>query len=410
MHFEYKDIKELTAKNFGISINSLGESFVNDALDKYLKHLDEMKLKGIVDEKEEFLAGFFEYIKVPETWFFRQPESFEYLKRIVLEKTNVKKDKIRILSIPCSTGEEPYSIAIALESAGVSKDSYLIDAVDVSAVSVNRAKEAIYSKNSFREDFSTFDQEYFQKEGNFNRVKENIRTIPNFAVGNIHNPEFLSKAGKYDMIFCRNLLIYFTDLARQSAIDKIKLLLTDDGVVFTGYSEFVFFLQNGFKALEYKLSFACEIENQLTKTRYIEPKKKSTLPKPYVKRIIQTEAKKEEVAPKEEVIQQQVIADKSWELELLANAGDLEEAKVLAKRVLDSDTANSKELTISGAVFLACNMGTEAEICLERAIYLNPNEDDALIHLALIYEDCGKIEQAGLLKKRIRKINAKEVL
>jgi chemotaxis protein methyltransferase WspC len=404
MPYTYDEIKELTAKNFGISASSLGESFVKDSLDKYLSKIDVQDSTGKITNSEKFLDGFFEYIKVPETWFFRQPESFEFLKTTVLKKLQTKDNKIRILSIPCSTGEEPYSIAMSLESAGIDKARYTLDAADLSAVSIIKAKEAVYGKNSFRQALSRVDHEFFIKEGNLNRVREDIRAIPNFMIGNFLKPEFLLGVEKYDIIFCRNLLIYFTDSARQAAINKIKELLTDDGLVFTGYSEFVFFLQNGFKDLEQKLSFACYIDDKISQAKIIPHRKKSNLPRPMLKPTAYSDIIKKESISNEE------IADKSWELEFLANAGDLEEAKIIAQRVLDGDTGNSKELTISGAVFSACNMDTEAITCLERAIYLNPNEDDALIHLSLIYENSGKKEQAELLKKRIRKINAKEAL
>ena len=404
MPYNYEEIKELTAKNFGISTSSLGESFVKDSLDKYLSKIDEQDSTGKITTSEKFLDDFFEYIKVPETWFFRQPESFECLKTTVLKKLQTKDDKIRILSIPCSTGEEPYSIAMTLESAGINKERYTLDAAELSAVSILKAKEAVYGNNSFRQTLSKSDHEFFQKEGQLNRVREDIRAIPNFIIGNLLQANFLKGVEKYDIIFCRNLLIYFTDSARKAAINKIKELLVDDGLVFTGYSEFVFFLQNGFHDLEQKLSFACHLEDIKRKPEIIPPKKKPNFQKPILRPTEQSKIKKTEVLPKEDG------ADKSWELEFLANAGDLEEAKILAQKVIDGDSANSRELTICGAVFSACNMNPEAITCLERAIYLNPNEDDALIHLALIYEDAGKKEQAELLKKRIRKINAKEAL
>jgi len=293
---------------------------------------------------------------------------------------------------------------MALESAGIPKERYTLDAADLSSVSINKAKEAIYGKNSFRQILSKSDNDFFIKEGSLNRVCEKIRGIPNFLIGNFLKPNFLIGVDKYDIIFCRNLLIYFTDSARQAAINKIKELLAEDGLVFTGYSEFVFFLQNGFHDLEQKLSFACSMNDIKSRPKIIPPKKA-----PGVMRTI-TKPTQAIDFKKTETVQKDAGAYKSWELEFLANAGDIEEAKVLAQRVLDGDSANPKELTICGAVFSACNMNTEAITCLERALYLNPNEDDALIHLALIYENSGKNEQAELLKRRLRKINAKEAV
>lgn len=402
MIYDYEGIKELTAKNFGISTSSLGESFVKDSLDLYLRKIDEQNPVSGIANPEKFLEGFFEYIKVPETWFFRQPESFECLKNVVLKKLRTKNGKIRILSIACSTGEEVYSIAITLESANIGKDHYILDAVDLSAVSIMKAKEAVYGKNSFRQPLSKSSQEFFKSEGDINRVREDIRSIPNFTIGNFLKPEFIIGVEKYDIIFCRNLLIYFTDSARRATINKIKKLLLEDGLVFTGYSEFIFFLQNGFHDLEQKLSFACHLEDAGSKPELIPMRKKGNLLKSSRKPALFSHIKKKEIPESNE------NAGKISELESLANSGDMKRAKSLAQKVLDSDSANPEELTISGVVFSACNMLSEAITCLERAIYLNPNSEDALIHLALIYENIGKTKQAALLKKRIRKINAKE--
>jgi chemotaxis protein methyltransferase WspC len=400
MRFSYEEIKELTAKNFGISTSSIGDSFTKDCLDSYIKKLDIEGMSDKTDNQEKFLEGFFEYIKVAETWFFRQPESFRYLKTIAQNKLHTTKEKIRILSIASSTGEEAYSIAMALESSCIGKESYILDAVELSAVSLEKAKAAVYSKNSFRQTLTKSEQEYFEKEGELHRVRSDIRMIPNFIKGNFLNTNVLNSVEKYDIIFCRNLLIYFTDSARKAAINKIKDLLNDDGLVFTGYSEFVFFLQNGFHDLEQKLSFACKLGEISQKPELITVKKRSPLKKPILKSDINQPTKDIQPSVNDE------STNKFWELEILANSGELENAKELALKACESDSVNPKELTICGAVFSACEMQEKAIVCLERAIYLNPNEEEALMHLALIYENMGKIQQAELLKNRARKLNS----
>ncbi|NEM13145.1 MAG: chemotaxis protein CheR, partial [Xanthomonas perforans] len=99
-----------------------------------------------------------EAVVVPETWFFRYPESFVALVNLARERSTqlAGARPLRILSLPCSTGEEPYSIAMALLDAGLPGDGFRIDAMDISEVNLQRAERALYGRNSFRGDDLSF--------------------------------------------------------------------------------------------------------------------------------------------------------------------------------------------------------------------------------------------------------------
>src|SRR5262249_46449070 len=92
---------------------------------------------------------FLEQVLVPETWFFRYPDAYQYLKRWARQQIATRKH-LRILSVPCSTGEEPYSIAIALFDAGLTPQQFTIDAADISSNALKKAQAGIYTNNSFR--------------------------------------------------------------------------------------------------------------------------------------------------------------------------------------------------------------------------------------------------------------------
>ena len=93
-----------------------------------------------------------EAVIVPETWFFRYPESFATLAKLASKRLAAINNMraLRILSLPCSTGEEPYSIAMALLDAGLKPHQFKVDGMDVSPLSVEKARRALYGKNSFR--------------------------------------------------------------------------------------------------------------------------------------------------------------------------------------------------------------------------------------------------------------------
>src|SRR5882757_9223554 len=122
---------------------------------------------------EHAVQALIETVVVPETWFFRDREAFAALARMAFEewlRTRAEhmqhmqdtQDMMRLLSLPCSTGEEPYSMAMALLDAGFPANRSHIDAVDISARALAHARRAVYGRNSFRGDRLDFRERYFE--------------------------------------------------------------------------------------------------------------------------------------------------------------------------------------------------------------------------------------------------------
>ncbi len=147
---------------------------------------------------------------VPETWFFRYPESFATLAKLatkrLAELNNMR--ALRILSLPCSTGEEPYSIAMALLDAGLKPHQFKVDGMDVSPLSVDKARRALYGKNSFRGQDIAFRDRHFIPENDGYRLSARVLEQVRLQVGNLLDPTLLANEPPYDFVFCRNLLIY----------------------------------------------------------------------------------------------------------------------------------------------------------------------------------------------------------
>jgi chemotaxis protein methyltransferase WspC len=106
-----------------------------------------------------------ELLIVPETWFFRDGKPFDYLKTYVTSEwlRSPNRQTLQLLSVPSSTGEEPYSMAIALLEAGLHPKQFAIDAIDISPRSLAKAKRGVYTKNSFRGNAWTGRERYFQQ-------------------------------------------------------------------------------------------------------------------------------------------------------------------------------------------------------------------------------------------------------
>lgn len=184
-------IEEMLRQKLGLDTNSIGSRIVARAV-KQRQAVCQVGdrtayLKLLQSSPQEF-NQLIEEVVVPETWFFRDKEPFVYLRNYLHEWRSHSSEQLRILSVPCSTGEEPYSIAITLLDAGLMPHQFQIDAVDISQVALAKAKQGIYGKNSFRGVEQQMIQRYFQAvEGRF-ELQSIVRESANFIWGNVLEP------------------------------------------------------------------------------------------------------------------------------------------------------------------------------------------------------------------------------
>jgi chemotaxis protein methyltransferase WspC len=179
-----------------------------------------------------------EEVVVGESWFFRDPQVFEYVAGSATARAAVPgRGPVRILCIPCAGGEEPYSVAMALLDAGLEPGQFVIDAVDVSHAALIRAARGSYSLNAFRNaDLSCRDR-WFTVGATRSVVADRIRGCVALSWGNVLEPDFCAGRPAYDIIFCRNLLIYLTAEARRRVEETVDRLLVADGILVLGAAE-----------------------------------------------------------------------------------------------------------------------------------------------------------------------------
>lgn len=226
----------------GLDVASVGEAIIERAvrqrctLSKARDHDDYWHmLLGSADEQQALI----EAVIVPETWFFRYPESFVTLGKLAnarLAQLNGVRP-LRILSLPCSTGEEPYSIAMALFDAGLRGPQFSVEAVDISPLSIQRARQGVYGKNSFRGDQLGFRERFFNAADDGYRLEERVRDQVRFQSGNLLDPAMPVAQSAYDFVFCRNLLIYFDVDTQRQGFEALKRMTREDGVLFIGPAE-----------------------------------------------------------------------------------------------------------------------------------------------------------------------------
>ena len=179
-----------------------------------------------------------EEVVVSESWFFRDSQVFDSIATFALTLTAMPgRSPVRILSVPCAGGEEPYSIAMALLDAGLPETAFRIDAFDVSHASLARAAAGRYSENAFRNADSSFRRRWFRAEAGGAVIDDRVKRAVGFRWGNLLAPGFATAKGPYDCIFCRNLLIYLTADARHRAARALESMLASDGLLVLGAAE-----------------------------------------------------------------------------------------------------------------------------------------------------------------------------
>jgi chemotaxis protein methyltransferase CheR len=180
---------------------------------------------------------------VNETYFFREAYQFDCLVNNILEEVVANKrpgSRIRIWSIPSSTGEEPYSIAIYLLERWAKIDRYDVEILssDIDTTVLQSAQRGIYSQRSVGQLPHTYLKKYFTSHGdNEYRISRDLVNAVEFSRVNLSEPSDTRQFRDIDVIFCRNLLIYFDDLSRRVAAEAMFDTLSPGGFICLGHSE-----------------------------------------------------------------------------------------------------------------------------------------------------------------------------
>ena len=186
-----------------------------------------------------------------ESYFFRETAQFDSLCQSITDlKAGGRKDRLRFLSAGCSSGEEPYTLNIVLRDCGhgLKADELRIDAIDLDSERLDQARQGVYRSGSLRtlDDKATL--RLFQKlDEESYELKSLYRTNVHFAPGNILDATTFSPQ-PYDAVFCRNVLIYFTEAALKRAIDNFAHVVRPGGLLFLGHSESIIGLTKTFQA------------------------------------------------------------------------------------------------------------------------------------------------------------------
>ncbi len=415
-------IERYVQETLGMEKASIG----NNAIGRAMKSLmNREKISSIRDYENLFSSSeaqrqkFIDEIVVGETWFFRDKGPFDYLALYARELSSILPtgEIINILSAPCSTGEESYSIVMALLHAGLSPAAFSVDAADISAKSLQIARKAVYGRNGFREPASENYAHYFLELEEGRQVTEQVVQQVRFLHENLILPRFLNECGPYHMIFCRNFLIYLTTEVRKRVFQQMDRLLLPGGVLFSGHSETVFWQQNGYIPIRKERAFALSKPYPVALsdvTTVPEPKKLSM---PDVCKAGQASSRIEKEAARPEAWKYSVDATLTTkskgkeslktsvdtqlqEARRLADQGELEQAIRLCWEYEKNAGPAAEVYCLMGLILEAGNDLQRAEGCFLKALYLDPGHYESLVHVSLLFHHRGDEKKAALYRER----------
>jgi chemotaxis protein methyltransferase WspC len=342
---------------------------------------------------------------VPETWFFRYPESFATLARLAIKRLAEIKHlrALRILSLPCSTGEEPYSIAMALLDAGLGPHQFKVDALDVSPLSIERARQALYGRNSFRGADLGFRERYFSAEAEGYRLSERVSEQVRLQVGNLLDPTLLVNEVPYDFVFCRNLLIYFDQPTQQQVFEVLKRLTHQDGVLFIGPAEGSLLGRLGMRSIGIAQSFAFSRQGA-PQPQPVPALMSTPLPLGQVApRVIPPVVRPRPFAASVAPITEPKNSDATTllaNIAALANAGKSAEARATCQQYLRNHAPAAQVFYWLGLLSDMAGSALEAQGFYRKALYLEPQHAEALVHLAALLASQGDAAGARRLQDR----------
>ena len=194
-------------------------------------------------KKDQELSDLMDVLTTNETYFFREAFQLKALTDEIFPELKAAKEQkgektLRIWSAGCSTGEEPYTIAMLIMEMGIFH-GWRVEVVgtDISNRVLQHSRKAVYGKSSFRTTEDRYVRRFFQEQEDGFRVNDEVRELVTISHLNLFDQNRLALLGKMDVIFCRNVIIYFDQTAKKKVVDIFYRMLHEGGYLLLGHSE-----------------------------------------------------------------------------------------------------------------------------------------------------------------------------
>ncbi len=406
-------ITQLLQQQIGLDHDTIGEKSIELGVQARMQSLrfnDVLAYVECVSANPMELQALTEEVIVPETWFFRGLEQLRFMAEVACKlRLESSRLPLRVLSVPCSSGEEPYSIYMFLRHYGLEPSQIRIVAVDISQRSIDRASRGVYSEFSFRETGPLCDllrQVFFEGESALT-IRSEVRDAVQFRLGNLISPALLSDLGEFDLIVCRNVLIYFDQTSRKLALQTLQRLLAPDGYLFGGHAEPLAMFEPRLKSVGPTGAFAYQRSDVATVANLKKPsplftrspEKRIAPPLPTFKSAF---------APAAPVVASLVDVASKRDLlsdaEQAADSGRLSDARSMCQQHLWQHGPTASGFCLMGVIHQAAGELSDAEKSFQKALYLDPAHKDSLWHLTLLAEQRGDQLAVETLRRRLARV------
>lgn len=246
---DFERLRKIIYDRSGIHFQDTKRYVLESRLSRRLEELELDDFGQYIDfltmgpyQTEEF-QEMFNRITINETSFFRNQPQLDVFESLILTRlleARASTKRLRLWSAACSSGEEPYSLAMMVHrTLGIRLPDWRVEILgtDISEKVLALAAEGVYSDFSFRSVDETIKRRYFKQTPEGHVLDPEIKSMVNFEQQNLRDTLRAKRHGKWDIIFCRNVMIYFDDDMKQQTVQLFYDQLADDGVLFIGHSE-----------------------------------------------------------------------------------------------------------------------------------------------------------------------------
>lgn len=342
-----------------------------------------------------------EQVLVGETWFFRERGAFGLLRQHAGASGRADRP-LRVLCLPCASGEEAWSIAISLRQAGLDADSARIVAMDASHAALDAARRGHYGLRALRGLDPRQWAEYLlpEAEGRF-RVADSLRGMVDFVAGNALDAGILRQHAPFDAVFCRNLMIYMSAAGRVQLCRSLADCLAADGLLFLGHAETppepAAWARHGDSgAFAWRKATAQPRSPDAARR---SPGKPPTDPPPGLR---STPAGPGDAPQSPRIAPPNPSPSALHTARTLANQGAYQEALRLLEQAVAHSPLDPDIHALLGILHDRQNQPERAALHFRRALYLAPGHAESLAHLALLQERRGLRAEAERLRQRLR--------
>lgn len=404
-------IDEFISRRYGFDPDALGARTIQRVLQERMNQLslsDEESYLARLRQSRDERHALLDALVVPETWFFRDPKAYELLQTVARDEWMLGDSGrvIRGLSAGCCTGEEPYSMVMALTDAGLPPRRFTIDAFDISTLLMMKAKNGVYGTRSFRAENLSYRNRYFRETTEGYRIDAHLRECINFRQANLLNPKSLPESNAYDFIFCRNVIIYLNREARVTVLRLLENSLRLGGLLFLGATETLQAASPALRLEKAPMTFAFRKitpENILPKRFGLPSTGVDSRPKQIVlgaqpNSTNQTHHPSQ--TPVAAINRNQTFKDAIEAARYSADRGRLDQAFAQCRQLLRDYGPKPEAYTLMGLMHQSRDHIDEAEHHYHKALYLDPDHYEALIHLSYLMLRKGDAAKAKSLRKR----------